>query len=435
MCSAPAASLTLLSGSPAQGSPQLSVLPGTPQPSVLPGTPQPSLLQGTPQPSVLPRTPQPSMLPGTPQPSVLPGTTPPMAKAGPHSSLTLTNHAPLTFMASSSHDSAQSLLRGVSESEKGSGSKRGVFQWRSRGSGSQSGRSSDSIHGKHYAKMGIVMDSPAMETKTGQVMDTETTPSHCVRVTSESIACGDDDYEVVRLEAGKASPPISVKSESLGSQQEGPTSSPDSGYGNTPDNPGGCGGSRAGGSGNTPDNPGGSGNTPDNPVGYGNSTGSFGNTPDNSGGYGNTPDNPGGHGHTPDCADHLARSSQGQRSRSGAINGSERLREDTQDSACSMEPNLSLHQPIQHSPTPYPIPSSSTTPANSHLASISQDSVFASASLSSASDSKEMPQLPSQPLNGNHTTNTKSNSISLKKRRGRTSSSKSTGEAVYSPGW
>lgn len=122
-------------------------------------------------------------------------------------------------------------MKNESESERGSGLKRGVFQRRSRGGAAKDGKPSGSTHKKHYAKMGLVFESPTKET----------TPPHALRVVSESVDVG-VEYEVVRVEGGgdvEASPPISVKSESVGSGGEGPTSSPDSGYGNTPDNPGG----------------------------------------------------------------------------------------------------------------------------------------------------------------------------------------------------
>lgn len=327
---------------------------------------------------------------------------PVIPKAGPHTSLTVTNHATPTDATATPQEnanSAQSLLRDVqNESEyesRGNGSKRGVFQWRSRGSAGSKGSlsSSGSLHGKHYAKMGLVMDSPTKQA------------TLCPRgVASESVdisggeAGEDGDFEVVRLEGDiRSSPPISVKSESTETQREPPTSSPDSGYGNTPDNPGG---------------------------------------EDHLTKVGAHPLGPG-------------------RARSGAINNSKRLLEETQETGMfGMDPSPG-NNPANHthnrmspthsvSPVPGAVPSLRTTPTNSHLASVdggsSQDSVLVSASLSSAGDSREVEgdiqqqvatQVPvscgsqsfprhqsviSQP--------SRSASTYLKKRRGRTSSSK-----------
>lgn len=209
-----------------------------------------------------------------------------ITKTSPHTSLSLTNHVsppPINTSATSatlgSADSAQSLLRDMHNESEGdrSGSKRGVFQWRSsRGSVSREGRSN------RYVKMGILMDSP-----TKVITPTLQWPSESVDKSGDGVVCEgmDGEYEVLRLEGDlQASPPISVKSEALHeSGGEGPTSSPDSGYGNTPDNPGP--GAREG--------------------------------------------------------EHLAgvrTASMGlgpARQRSGAINGSKRSREDTQDSACA----------------------------------------------------------------------------------------------------
>ena len=281
----------------------------------------------------------------------IPYGTPVQTKAEPHAALSLvTNHAtPNAGVPQANADSAQSLLRDVhneSESGRGSGSKKGVFQWRSRSSGGSrtSGSSSGSLHGKHYAKMGLVMDSPTKQTP----------PPQWPRVESESVdisggALGDDGgFEVVHLEGEdvQASPPITVNSDPLVGQGEGPTSSPDSGYGNTPDNPGGE-------------------------------------------------------------EDHLARSlATGGRARSGAINDSGRLRDDSQDGVFRMDPSPGSrpgsHLTTSHthhdrlSPMPGVSPGAGpahgTPPTSLQLASMGslQDSALVSVSSSSTGDSKEM---------------------------------------------
>lgn len=287
----------------------------------------------------------------------IPYGTPVQTKADPQTSLSLvSNHAtPSAGTPQVLADSAQSLLRDVhneSESEKGSVSKRGVFQWRSWSSGGSrtSGSSSGSLYGKHYAKMGLVMDSPTKQTP----------PTHWPRVASDSVdisggMLGDDGgFEVVHMEGEdvQASPPITVNSDALVAQGEGPTSSPDSGYGNTPDNPGG----------------------EDDHL---------------TKGVGTLP--PGG------------------RARSGAINDSSRLREDSQDGVFRMDPSPSI-RPGSHLTTSHthhnrasPIPGVSpgvnsahgTPPTSLQLAGTNnrgslQDSALVSASSSSTGDSKEM---------------------------------------------
>lgn len=328
-----------------------------------------------------------------------------MGKAEPHTSLSLVHNAPPTLTDSTTGsallgntDSAQAFLRDVhneAESERGSGSRRGVF-WRSRSSvssketksggsrgttnipqgsasskemrtggpqwsiggprgsvsgswgsmggpwgsvsgsrgsvggprGSVSGSRgsvSGSVNSKHYAKMGLVMDS----------LPKQTTPLRISVDVSGSVVY-EGGYEVVGLEGDvQASPPISMQSESLGSGGEGPASSPDSGYGNTPDNP-----------------------------------------------------------------DHLAKvrtSSLGHgRGRSGAINGCERVREGTQDSACSMEPSP-MEDPspllIPHPHLPLTGAGYEATPTSVN-AGLSQDRMLVTQSLSSAGDSRE--------VNGDH---------------------------------
>lgn len=185
-------------------------------------------------------------------------------KTSPHTSLSLVNHSTLPRASSGNvrarsaelphSDSAQSLLRDVqteSENER-SGGRRGVFGRRSRGSGSKEGAGREvRISGgsevrdprsKHYAKMGLVMGSP-----TKQVMSHWPRPTSSSVDISKGVANEDVAGEVLRKGSGgsdiQSSPPISVKNESLPDsfpgEREVPTSSPDSGYGNTPDNPGG----------------------------------------------------------------------------------------------------------------------------------------------------------------------------------------------------
>lgn len=203
-----------------------------------------------------------------------------------------------------SADSAQTYLRDVRDESEGEDKQARKKLWRSRGSLSKdsklttNGSSSSSSHSKQYAKMGLLMDSP----------NQHATPSpQWPQVASDSIQVMSEEvggFQVVRLEKEgdvQASPPISVKSESLGSlgEQEGPASSPDSGYGNTPDNPGG--------------------------------------------------------------EEHLA-----GRARSGAVMGSQRGREDTQDSACGMmetSPRNSVnpHPHLHHSTSLPPVPRTART--------------------------------------------------------------------------
>ena len=286
-----------------------------------------------------------------------------------------------------------------------------MFQLKARGSGSAGsvayGRTSGSVHGKHYAKMGLVMDSPTKQA-------TPTTG----RISSQSVDIGggvaSEDFEVVQLESGggggedsaQASPPISVKNEPLKAEGEGPTSSPDSGYGNTPDNP----------------------------VG----------------------DN------------HLSRTTpsmlEGGRARSGAINGSKRLREDTQEGVFGMDPpstpsfhpSTPLGSQDRNLPTHYYVPVKGaellnrTIPISSSMEGGGREGsgVLASASLSSASGSREMEQnyqsLPAQPFSEQpHTVSvdsklhSRSHSLHNKKWRNRTTSgklhfSKSTGNTNIS---
>lgn len=209
--------------------------------------------------------------------SVSHGITPPtsavITKTSPHTSLSLVNHASQTLTHSGSGDgsarsatldSAQSLLRDMrneSGSDKGGGSKKGVFQWKRNREGRQGSsretrtsssssevgeaRSNSTHYGKHYARMGLLMDSPTKETTPTPTWTR--VASNSVDVLSRGVT-SDSVFEVVRLGGEndmQASPPISVKSESLQGGgirgEEGPTSSPDSGYGNTPDNPGGAG--------------------------------------------------------------------------------------------------------------------------------------------------------------------------------------------------
>ena len=294
-------------------------------------------------------------------------------KSAAQASLSFTNHVPAIFppptSTSASHsattlthvDSAQSLLRDVqseSEGERGSGFRK----WKLRISGKE-GRtlnngsthqgsevrtSSSSHRGKHYAKMGLLMDSPTKQTPptiTGTAPPWGRVPSDSVDMLSGGGVVSEvvgGAYEVVQGQV-QASPPISVKSESLqGSVGDGevPTSSPDSGYGNTPDNPtGGPGGVVGGLGGGEDEQVLGSGVRP---------LPSLGPT----------------------------------RGRSGAINESKRS--DTQDSAYSTEP----------SPGTGGEPPDRTTPtlgmAMTKDGSVSQDSGRVSTSLSSASGSREL---------------------------------------------
>ncbi len=260
------------------------------------------------------------------------GMPPVLAKTAPHTSLsiTLANHTPNTSpnktstMATATQgnvnaDSAQTLLKDVrNESDSERQSRKGKFQWKSRGSVSKDSNSSSSSssHRKQYAKMGLLMDSPTKHAMPSAQWPRVTSDSMQVGMVSEDVGGG---FEVVRLEGEgdvQASPPISVKSESVGSaaDQEGPASSPDSGYGNTPDNPG----------------------------------------------------------------DHLA-----GRTRSGAIMESKRAREDTQDSACGMEPSprnsASPHPHLHHSASLPPTATLSTaggphrtTPTAAQLRSVGE---------------------------------------------------------------
>lgn len=336
----------------------------------------------------------------------IPCGTPVQTKADAHTALSLvTNHttpsAPGTPQENA--DSAQSLLRDVhNESEKGSGSKRSVFQWRSRSSGGSraSGSSSGSVHGKHYAKMGLVMDSPTKQSSL----------SRSPRVTSDSmdilggVSGEDGEYEVVQLEGEgggvQASPPITVNSEPMANQGEGPTSSPDSGYGNTPDNPGGE-------------------------------------------------------------EDHLTRVGPSSlvpgRARSGAISDDKRLREDTQDCVFGMDPSLGSDHTHHNRTSPTPCvspvpgvgPANNTTPTSLQLASMDsrgslQDSALVSASSSSTGDSKEVERerpfdtsLQSLPRQTSPQSSSRKANTYHKRLRVRTSSSKhqqlskSTGNNVW----
>ena len=328
-------------------------------------------------------------------------------KTGVHASLPLGNHTPSlssspvpstsTFAtaAPSTADpipehagSAHSLLKGVQDESqvgKEGGSKRGsVFQRRSKGSRKEGN--------KQYLKRGLLMDSPTKEQATfiprvvSSSMDVSSSSTH-----SDGIG---ENYEVVGMESEgggvQASPPISVKSESLGSGGDGPTSSPDSGYGNTPDNPG----------------PG------------------------------------GGEGHLTEV-----QQSSLPRARSGAIDESS-LRADTQDSMYSMVVSSSLKNGVGPNLTPQqttrsrqiyatqvPISSSSFGPPNTRTTAntrVSQDSSLPS-NLSSVGSPKELDNEleqrsyshmhPPQPPTVPPSLPTSSNS-QVKRKRFRTTSSK-----------
>lgn len=323
-----------------------------------------------------------------------------IAKADSQTSLSLTNHThtpPTDAIRPHSDSSAQALLRDVQHnsllSERAAAPKRGVFQLKSRGSGSAGGgahsKMSSSVHGKHYAKMGLVMDSPTKQaTPTSSRIS-----SQSVDIMGGGVAC--EGFEVVQLESGggggedsaQASPPISVKNEPLKTEGEGPTSSPDSGYGNTPDTPAGD--------------------------------------------------------------DHLNRATpstlEGGRARSGAINGSKRLREDTQEGIFGMDPpstpsyssthlgsNLTHYVPVVKGTEIL----NRTTPISSSMeGGGGEGSVLVSTSTSSASGSREMEHdyqsLPAQPFSEQpHSVSvdsklhSRSHSVHNKKWRNRTISGK-----------
>ena len=214
----------------------------------------------------------------------VPSTNALLTKTSPHASLSLVNHTSQTLSFSGSTGasansaeltrtgSAQLLLRDVrneSEGEKGGGAKRSLFR-RGRGSSGREGkvRTSESLsdvrevrssYGKQYAKMGLLMDSPTKETTppwthvTSGNMEIMSRSNTCSEITSrgserstysERGTGSEGDFEVVQFTAEadiQSSPPITVRCEpqpsNLIGQDEVPTSSPDSGYGNTPDNP------------------------------------------------------------------------------------------------------------------------------------------------------------------------------------------------------
>ena len=177
---------------------------------------------------------------------------PKIAKTSPHAGLTLTNHASSNMPTSTSmenSDSAQSLLRDVhneSEMERNGRSKR---KNRSIGPlGGGAGKDVKLIHrtnSKHYARMGLIIDSPTKENRdifSQGPRITSKDVSVSGGVTSDGVG-GNFEVLAVDSEGGcvQSSPPISMKSESLGGSGgdgDEPASSPDSGYGNTPDNPG-----------------------------------------------------------------------------------------------------------------------------------------------------------------------------------------------------
>lgn len=166
-----------------------------------------------------------------------------IAKTLPHTSITSHTPSVTATPLGNSASSAKSLLRDVhTESEAERGSKKSVFARNKslRGTTKEPGQS------RHYAKMGLLMESP---TKHPPAARGASGVSSSRGVVNEDVVGG--DYEVVTLEGEEvqASPPISVQSgECLETGHradvstgvgEGHTSSPDSGYGNTPDNPGG----------------------------------------------------------------------------------------------------------------------------------------------------------------------------------------------------
>lgn len=130
--------------------------------------------------------------------------------------------------------------------EKEGVAKRGVFQRKSKmGRGGGEGSISNS---KHYAKMGLVMDSPTKGTpQWPQMMPTHKAVSVGGVDTRRSVSVQADEVGGVALQP---SPPICVKLELVENNRRNVTeerdemeegeavmSSPDSGYGNTPDQP------------------------------------------------------------------------------------------------------------------------------------------------------------------------------------------------------